>query len=298
MRCSNCGEMVTEGKAFCRTCGSPIPAVPRRRQADGPPGSHPSLRPPPSGRGRRSSLAIAIAIACILLLVGGEFAVYRIMRGGPSSSTKLEVGATTSLAGGPATSLGATTSAAPSTTTEAPTTVAPTTETPTTVTPTTETPTTVTPTTVTPTTVTPTTDASPPPRNTSRAYLTAAQAMVQTITGSDERIGRLAEQISAWAPEVPQSVVDRLNGTLADLEASYQTLSRTVPPSGLEDSDHWLDEAALYMAYRVQYALQGIQAMWQTERAEAADASFSKARQSRDRARAALDEYRQFVALR
>jgi hypothetical protein len=281
MFCFKCGRPVTEGKAFCRHCGAPIPATPRPRGG----------RLARFIQKNRAGLTFAVVTLCIVLLLGGVFLVYAVMSGAPPEAGLEEMMSTTSpgesqavAAGGSSTTstAGTTASQLPASSTTMTTVLPPTTLS----------------TTPVPTTNPPTTTTTQQHDDRRGTYQAVADRVVRTLNAYAERIVQLGSEIETSAPSVPRSVAAELQDMLDDLQAAYDDLGRALLPSGYEGPDRLLEQALIYMSYRIRYALDGIQAMWQTGRASAANSSFAKARQARDRSSVALNAYRLLVAMR
>lgn len=114
MHCTNCGQPLEEGAAFCRSCGArapqaaepPVPPPPDAHRQQPPPPPPPQMTPgygagwpPPSvspqPKPRRTGLIIGV-IAAAIVLIGGGIGVYFALRGDTNkTSTTTAAGQTT-----------------------------------------------------------------------------------------------------------------------------------------------------------------------------------------------------------
>lgn len=297
MFCSNCGEAVTEGAAFCKNCGAPVatppetppppPPVQSSTAAPSPPPAAAQWQqqaqwqsaPPPAPKGRRvgTGLIVGIVVAVILILAGAGTAAYLLTRDGASATRDGEVVVSTTSPATTSTSISETTSTVTesSTTTTVPSSAMPT---------------------IAPTrsTLLPT---LPTGQDLGDPYLTATDAVAEMLLFYDERIPQLAQAINASAPDVPQGVYEELNSMMLSLEEVYDGLGEIPLPAGFEESDYWLDEAILFMDDRLFATLEGIEAMWDSGSAAAGDSFFEKGRQARDDFHAAWEKYHEVLPI-
>ncbi len=294
MICSHCGQVVEEGKAFCKNCGAPadtpsaVGAPPPLTVAPPPPPPGPSVAPPappssltgsgyggawgspqgPPGRRNRGGLIWGIVAAVIIVLAGVGVGVYfGAFRDGDDTAKT-----TTTLVGSSSTTVGRTTTTRGQTTT---TVIGSTT-------------TQTIPVLSTSTSGSTTTDATEDP---TEAYLMATDNLIFELDYDDGRIPGLAEEINRTAPNVPEWVRDELETMLDTLDAQDMALAELEVPAGFEESNQWLDEASMHMANRIYATIQGVEAMWDTGTVSSAEDFFNAGRTERDAYREALQRY-------
>lgn len=297
MFCSNCGQPLSEGKAFCKNCGAPVaatevleptavrppedqPTVPIAPQQPPPPTFEappppppppPSFQPPPPvvtgyGQGRQPPQGPPPRSSNTGLIVGIIAAAVVVLAGiGVGTWLIVRDGSTT----------GTTTVMQTTTTTTGPTTTAATgLETTTT------------------SAATASTTETTAGGFTEQDYLIAVGEMITRLNNYDTRIPQLADEINRTVPDVPGWVYDELNTMMLDLEKAYDDLGYLPLAPGFEDADYWLDEAILYMDDRIYYTLQGIESLWASG---GAGDSFDKGRDARDKYRDAMAKFWEVV---
>lgn len=129
-------------------------------------------------------------------------------------------------------------------------------------------------------------------------YLHATDDLVAELDYDNARIPELAAEINSTAPRVPTRVRDELSSMLGSLDALNVELASLDVPAGFEDSYYWLEEAAMHMGNRIDATIQGIQAIWDAGRVStAANKFFDTGRVERDAYRAAMDKYYRFLPI-
>jgi hypothetical protein len=296
MYCSNCGQPVTEGKAFCKNCGAPVavpevleptvarppedqptaPIAPRPSppppifQAPPPPPPPASFQPPPPavtgyGQGwqpppgpppKGSNTGLIVGIIAAAVVVLAGIGVGTWLIVRDEGTTGTTTVMQTTTTAGPTTTV---TTASETTTTS---------------------------------TVTASTTGTSAGGFTEQDYLIAVGEMITRLNTYDTRIPELADEINRTVPDVPQWVYDELNTMMLDLEKAYDDLGYLPLAPGFEDADYWLDEAILYMDDRIYYTLQGIESLWAS--GDAGD-SFDKGRDARDGYRDAMAKFWEVV---
>jgi|WetSurMetagenome_2_1015567.scaffolds.fasta_scaffold04880_5 hypothetical protein len=304
MFCSNCGQSVDEGTAFCKACGTPAAAsgpaaggpvqmppgaqAPPAAQAPQyvtptangyPPGYAPGWQPPqpPPPRGGRGGLIAGIVVAVVIVLAGaGLGAYFGFIR--DDSGGKDEVAVSTIST---ATSAGSSTTGRTSTTTAAGGSTSTLTSNSTFQTvPSLNTTTSRSTTTSTVTSI----DAA-------TAYLTLTDEIVAELEADDARIPQLATTINVTAPSVPQAVYDELQQMMGRVSAFGDKLWAVGAPEGFGESFSWLDEAVQYMASRIGATIAGVEVMWSSGKISSADDFFNQGRTDRDAYRKAMAMY-------
>jgi cytoskeletal protein RodZ len=226
---------------------------------------------PQKGTGGRTGLIIGIALAIVIVLAGAAVALFLVLdnRGTSASATTVHQ-ASSSTSGAQTTSTGVAASSTTATTTAV----------------------------TTATTATPSTSAPSSTTVNAQVYLTATDALVKLLMGDDARIPVLADTINATAPNVPQNVSTELAAMSGKLDQALVQLGGLTAPSGFEQSNAFLVEAAGYMRQRIQHTHAGIETM----RADgsvssAATAYFEQGRTARDSFRAAFAKFQEAVPI-
>jgi hypothetical protein len=298
MFCSNCGQPVDEGTAFCKACGTPVAASGRAAgdpaqappaaqapqyatpAANGyPPGYAPGWQPPqpPPPKAGRGGLIAGIVVAVVIVLAGaGVGAYFGFIRDDSGGKDEASVSTTST-----ATSAGSSTTGRTSTTTAAGDTTS----------------------TLAPgstfqtipslntTTSRSTTTSTVPSGDTATVYLMLTDEIVAELEADDARIPQLATTINATAPSVPQAVYDELQQMMGRVNAFGDKLWAVGAPEGFEESFSWLNEAVQYMASRIGATVTGIQVMWSSGKISSADDFFNQGRTDRDAYRKAMAKY-------
>ena len=315
MFCSNCGQPIEEGKAFCKACGAAMPAAKPTAGGQGwqppttPMPSTPPMREypqlgrssqppqpfqqPPSPPGSRVPLVIGLIVAVIVVLAGAGAGVYfgvirdrgevtaandlTTMSTGPTSSTGLPA---TSTGGSSVTTGGtsATTAAASTGGSQPGTTV----QTIPSLGATTSGATTSGATTSNPTTTTEVSD---------QAYFDLTDQIVAELEADDARMPDLAARINSTAPKVPAAVSAELQKMLDALDADTEQLAALTVPADMQDPNDLLEQAIEHMGNRIYATIGGIEAMAQTGKVSSADDFFNQGRTERDAYQKAIDDY-------
>ncbi len=296
MFCSECGQPLEEGKAFCKACGTPVassmpPPAPEQPAAPPPqagPYGAPYVQPaayqqPPGyaqrpGKTGKGGLIAGIVAAVVIVLAGAGVGVYfGVLRdgsgdeGGVAASTTSRATSTTTstVAGSSSTTLTgitATTVNSGSTYQTIPG---------------------ISTTTTTPFVSSTTTAGGGGPT----AYLALTDEIVTELEADDARIPELATKINATAPKVPQDVRNELQRMLDRLVGYSDKLWAGGSPRGFEESFQWLDEAMQYMSSRITATIGGIEIMWSTGKVSSANDFFDQGRADRDAYRKAMAKY-------
>jgi hypothetical protein len=309
MFCTNCGEQVSEGKAFCKNCGSPVgsdvppvaespkvvpPPVPEMdtgvaASASVTPPAFAQAPPPPSGyeagpraypaqppvRRGNGGLIAGIIVAVVIVVAAAAVAAVLLLRSsdGSASTTAAQVTTTSpqTTSTVPASSTTATGAPASTSTTGAATTV-----------------------TSGGAVATATTGSTTDP---TQEYLTATDALVALLQDDDARIPQLATKINATAPHVPVAVRTELEGMLDRLDPAVEQLAAISAPAGFQQSKQYLDQAAGWMATRIDATIKGINAMYDSGTTAAARPFFKQGQTARDKYRAALQQFHEAVPI-
>lgn len=306
--CTNCGQYIEEGKAFCKHCGAPVlrsqetPAqVPTEPESPPSAPAVPLVQPPvPSAplaylaappeppiyaavppKNRRGLIAGLVAAVIVFLAAAGVGSYYAFFRGGEESD--LAEGTTTTAVSGYSTSTvttsipgtvttlagGSTTQTVPGLTTSSQVGV--------------------TSTTALPTTTSSTTGVTEDPV---QVYLAAAGRVASELENDDSRIPELAKIINDTIPKVPQGVRTELLAMLNGLDRLKAMMRDLVVPSPFVQAHYWLDEALAHMTRRVQATIKGVEAVWAAGKADAkANDFFEQGRKERDAYREAMRKY-------
>jgi hypothetical protein len=306
MFCSNCGQAIEEGKAFCKACGTPAPGqanahaeelvasraaamaaappapeetpvieVPPPPPPVPAPGYGPAWQPPQGPTGRRSNTGLiwGIVAAVIVVLAGAGVGLYFAFFGddgetAASTTTVVDSSSTTDSVTSSTGGQTGTTSGGANTTQTIPG-----------LTSTTE-------------GGAGTTDEGPGTTDDLlTAYLAAADNLVMVLEYEDERIPVLAAEINNKAPGVPVEVRDELSTMLGTLDAFNVELASLDVPPPFEDSYFYLDQAVTHMGNRIYATIQGIERMWDTGKVVSANAFFDEGRTERDGYRVAMRKY-------
>jgi len=232
----------------------------------------------PGGRKSRPGLIAGIVAAVVILLAGVGIGVYfGFFRNGEEADTS-----TTTLVAATTTTERATTSTGAPATDAAVTTGAVTTQTIPVLTTSTSSPT--------------STGGPSTTQELLEAYLEAAEDLTAELDRDDRRIPELAAEINKTAPAVPEWVRDELSAMLGALDALNVELAALDVPAGFEDSYYWLEEAVMHMGNRIDATIQGIEAVWDARKVNAAATGFfDKGRAERDAYRAAMEKYYEFL---
>lgn len=226
----------------------------------------------PSGPRSRTGLIVGIIAAVVVVLAGAGVGAYLLLRGDDTVKT------TTTLVGSSSTTgVKTTTTAGQTTTTAAGST-----------------------TTQTVPGLTTTTSGSTTSTTTGQTledYLTATDNLVLLLMDDDARIPVLATKINNSAPKVPQAVYDELQSMMGQLDATYTSLGEVFVPVEFEESNGWLLEAGTAMGTRIYATIQGIEAMWDTNKVSAGTKYFDEGRTARDKYRAAFQKFHDTVPI-
>jgi hypothetical protein len=122
-------------------------------------------------------------------------------------------------------------------------------------------------------------------------YLTATDTLVKLLTGDDARIPVLADQINTVAPNIPTSVSNELQAMKGTIDAASAALGGLGVPSGFQESNGWLNDAATYMGERIQATILGVEAIRNGDTATASAGYFAQGRTARDNFRAAFQKF-------
>lgn len=127
------------------------------------------------------------------------------------------------------------------------------------------------------------------------AYRSAVENLLRELDFSHGRIPGLADIINANLPDVPQAVYDELQ-TMGDRVAATSAAVETLgAPSGYEDANEYLLDAASHMSQRILATMNGIQAAWDAGATAPALPYFSQGRQQRDAYMEAMDDYHSII---
>ncbi|MBN1320120.1 MAG: zinc ribbon domain-containing protein [Thermoleophilia bacterium] len=138
-------------------------------------------------------------------------------------------------------------------------------------------------------------DTTGPPETSREEYLAAAENLVYELEYDDGRIPELATEINNTAPKVPTWVRDELSTMLGSLDMLNVELAVLDVPAAFEDSHYWLGEAVTHMGNRVYATMQGVETMWATGKVSSANPYFDEGRVERDAYREAMDKYYEFL---
>jgi hypothetical protein len=122
-------------------------------------------------------------------------------------------------------------------------------------------------------------------------YVYALGDLDSVLVYADTRIPELAERINQTAPRVPESVRNELRALMDSVQDSSEELSMQELLPGYEGADSSLQDAAIYMQYRIESTVLGIEAMWTAGAVSAGTPYFDDGRRARDDYRAAYSSY-------
>jgi hypothetical protein len=127
------------------------------------------------------------------------------------------------------------------------------------------------------------------------AYRTAVENLLRELDFSHGRIPELAVIINADLPDAPQPVYDELMmmaDRVAVTSAAVETLGA---PSGYEEANGYLLDAASHMSQRILATMDGIQAAWDAGATGPALPYFDEGRQQRDAYIEAIQDFHNIV---
>lgn len=123
------------------------------------------------------------------------------------------------------------------------------------------------------------------------AFRAAVYDLVTLLQQADMRVPELATQINNTAPKVPAGVSDELADMRLALETTHLALMATEAPDGHSEAFDSLIQAYDHMHKRIASTLDGVAAMRNAGKVDAAKTYFDQGRLSRDAYRQAMEEY-------
>ncbi len=149
-----------------------------------------------------------------------------------------------------------------------------------------------------PATTPPATETTLPPLTTSTTwgaggedYLYALADLDSLLLYADLRVPELAERINETAPNVPLAVRNELRALMESVQDALDNLNVEELLPGYDRADSWLQDAAIYMLYRIEATVLGIEAMRDAGTVSAGTSHFNEGRRMRDEFRAAYQKY-------
>ena len=121
--------------------------------------------------------------------------------------------------------------------------------------------------------------------------LCEAYRVEQTLSTADGYVTALGDEAGRTTPDIPQSIVDELQQTFQDIERARMNLLRLDLPPEYDEADYWIQDAAVALQSRVDYAMQGISAIWYVGLTEAGEPYFAEARAQSDYFQEAFANY-------
>lgn len=255
MYCSRCGSEVQEGSSFCKSCGAevPPPATPHV-----PAVAKTAVMPPPPPPSVWQTPPPSPPRRNRTGLIVGVVAAVVILAGGGTAAAIL----LTRDKGGSSTTLLTSTTI---TTTSSGTNPG--------------------------TTATGTGATTTTTRTGQSAYVEALIELEQTLSTADGYVTALGDEAGRTTPDIPQSIVDELQQTFQDIERARMNLLRLDLPPEYDEADYWIQDAAVALQSRVDYAMQGISAIWYVGLTEAGEPYFAEARAQSDYFQEAFANY-------
>lgn len=122
-------------------------------------------------------------------------------------------------------------------------------------------------------------------------YVEALIELEQTLSTANGYVTALGDEAGRTTPAIPRSIFDELQQTFQDIERGRMNLLRLDLPPEYEEADYWIQDAAVALQSRVDYAMQGISAVWYAGLTEAGEPYFAEARTQSDYFQEAFANY-------
>jgi hypothetical protein len=130
------------------------------------------------------------------------------------------------------------------------------------------------------------------------AYLAATDALVMELEYDNERVRVLATEINNTAPNVPAAVRDELSTMMGMLDALNVELASLDVPAGFQKSYDYLEQAAMHMGNRIYATIQGIEEIWDAGKvSSSAVALFDEGRAERNEYQKAMKKYYDYLPI-